>query len=61
MSEPTTEEMREQLIKDEVLHIQEMSSKNLFHYVKDTCGFKDDEDCEIEAIYIERYGGMFDE
>ena len=60
MSKPTIEEMRTRLVEDEVLYIQEMSSNQLFHYVKDTCGFKDDEDCEIEAIYMERYGDELD-
>ena len=66
MSKPTIEEMREALVEDEICYIRDLvygrgGDGELFNYVKKTCGFKDDEDCEIEAIYMERYGDMFDD
>ncbi len=63
---PTTEEMREQLVNNEIDYITQMASdlsryEELFAYVKKTCGFEDDDDSEIESIYMNLYGDMFDE
>ena len=45
MSKPTTEEMRERLIDDEVDYVRtlvmEDRNQELYEYIKDTCGFKD--------------------
>jgi len=65
MSKPTIQEMREQLVNNEVDYITELVFKNrhqeLSDYVAKTCGFKDDDDTEIEAIYMSLYGDMSDE
>ena len=60
------EEMREQLVNDEIDYISQMviqdRHQELFDYVMKTCGFKDDEDTEIESIYMDLYGDdMLDE
>jgi len=46
----TIEQMREALVEDEINHIQSLSSKNLFHYVKDTI-ISTHSDDEIREIY----------
>jgi len=60
------EEMREQLVNNEIDYISQMviqdRHQELFDYVMKTCGFKDDEDTEIESIYMDLYGDdMLDE
>lgn len=46
----TIEEMRDALAEDEINHIQSLSSKNLFHYVKDTI-ISTNSDDEVRKIY----------
>lgn len=46
----TIEQMREILAEDEIEHIQSLSSKNLFHYVKDTI-ISTNSDDEVRKIY----------
>jgi len=46
----TIEQMREALAEDEVEHIQSLSSKNLFHYVKSQIISQHSDD-EVKAIY----------
>ena len=48
----TIEEMRDALAKDEIEHIQCLSSKNLFHYVKDQI-ISQHSDGEVKKIYYE--------
>ena len=56
MSKPTIQEMREQLVNNEIDYISQMviqdKFQELFDYVMKNCGFKDDEDTEIESIYM---------
>ena len=47
----TIEQMREILAEDEIEHIQSLSSKNLFHYVKDTIISQHSDD-EVREIYF---------
>ena len=65
MSKPTTEEMREQLVNNEIDYISQMvihdRHQELFDYVMKTCGFKDDDDTEVEGIYMDLYGDELDE
>ena len=65
MSKPTIQEMREQLVNDEIDYISRMvihgRHQELFDYVMKTCGFKDDDDTEIEGIYMDLYGDELDE
>ena len=60
MSKPTTEEMREQLVNNEIDYISQMvihdRHQELFDYVMKTCGFKDDDDTKVEGIYMNLYG-----
>ena len=46
----TISQMRDALAKEEIEHIQCLSSKNLFHYVKDTI-ISTHSDDEIREIY----------
>ena len=65
MSKPTIQEMREQLVNNEIDYISQMvihdRHQELFDYVMKTCGFKDDDDTEIEGIYMDLYGDELDE
>jgi len=65
MSKPTIQEMREQLVNNEIDYISQMviqdKFQELFDYVMKNCGFKDDEDTEIESIYMDLYGDMINE
>ena len=65
MSKPTTEEMREQLVNNEIDYISQMvihdRHQELFDYVMKTCGFKDDDATEVEDIYMGLYGDELDE
>ena len=60
MSKPTIQEMREQLVNNEIDYISQMvihdRHQELFDYVMKTCGFKDDDDTEVEGIYMDLYG-----
>ena len=60
MSKPTIEEMREQLVNNEIDYISQMvihdRHQELFDYVMKTCGFKDDDDTKVEGIYMNLYG-----
>jgi hypothetical protein len=62
MSKPTIEEMRDQLVNNEIDYISQMvihdRHQELFDYVMKTCGFKDDDDTEVEGIYMDLYGDM---
>jgi len=44
------EQMRDALTKEEIEHINSLSSKNLFHYVKDTI-ISQHTDKEIKGIW----------
>ena len=46
----TISQMRDALAKEEIEHIQCLSSKNLFHYVKDTI-ISTNSDDEVRKIY----------
>ena len=67
MSKPTTEEMREQLVNNEVDYITELVFKDRhqelfdFMYVNSFRNFKDIDDNEVREIYMNLYGDMFDE
>ena len=67
MSEPTIEEMREQLVNNEVDYITELVFKDRhqelfdFMYVNSFRNFKDIDDNEVREIYMNLYGDMFDE
>ena len=65
MSKPTIQEMREQLVNNEIDYISQMvihdRHQELFDYVMKTCGFKDDDDTEVEGIYMDLYGDELDE
>ena len=65
MSKPTIQEMREQLVNNEIDYISKMvihdRHQELFDYVMKTCGFKDDDNTEIEGIYMDLYGDELDE
>ena len=50
--------MRTMLVEDEIEHIHELSSKNMFHYVADLTGFLDKKvysDAEIEKLFTSTY------
>jgi len=59
MSKPTIQEMRERLVNNDIDYISQMvihdRHQELFDYVMNTCGFKDDDDTEIEGIYMDLY------
>ena len=65
MGKRTIEEMREHLVNNEVQYIRDMviqgRHEELFAYVMKTCGFKDDDDSEIEGIYMDLYRDELDE
>ena len=65
MSKPTIQEMREQLVNNEIDYISQMvihdRHQELFDYVMKTCGFKDDDDTKVEGIYMDLYGDELDE
>ena len=67
MSKPTTEEMREQLVNNEVEDISEMVIHNrneeLFDYVYRTSwrDFKNIGEADIKTMYMDLYGDMFDD
>ena len=65
MSKPTIQEMREQLVNNEIDYISQMvihdRHQELFDYVMKTCGFKDDDATKIEGIYMDLYGDELDE
>ena len=65
MTKPTIQEMREQLVNNEIDYISQMvihdRHQELFDYVMKTCGFKDDDDTEVEGIYMDLYGDELDE
>ena len=67
MSEPTIQEMREQLVNNEVDYIKELVFKDRhqelfdFMYVNSFRNFKDIDDNEVREIYMNLYGDMFDE
>ena len=65
MSSPTIKEMREHLVNNEIDYVSQMvihdRHQELFDYVMKTCGFKDDDDTEIEGIYMDLYGDELDE
>jgi len=54
MRKPSIKKMRTMLVEDEIEHIHELSSKNMFHYVADLTGFLDEKvysDAEIENLF----------
>ena len=54
MKKPSIKKMRTMLVEDEIEHIHELSSKNMFHYVADLTGFLDEKvysDAEIENLF----------
>ena len=54
MKKPSIKKMRTMLVEDEIEHIHELSSKNMFHYVADLTGFLDKKvysDAEIENLF----------
>jgi len=63
MSKPTTEEMREQLVNNEVDYITELVFKDrhqeLFDFVYTNSKNIDDND--VIEMYMNLYGDMFDE
>ncbi len=67
MSKPTIQEMREQLVNNEVDYIKELVFKDRhqelfdFMYVNSFRNFKDIDDNEVREIYMNLYGDMFDE
>ena len=67
MSKPTIQEMREQLVNNEVDYITELVFKDRhqelfdFMYVNSFRNFKDIDDNEVREIYMNLYGDMFDE
>ena len=67
MSKPTLEEMRDQLVNNEVDYIKELVFKDRhqelfdFMYVNSFRNFKDIDDNEVREIYMNLYGDMFDE
>ena len=65
MSKPTIQEMRERLVNNDIDYISQMvihdRHQELFDYVMKTCGFKDDDDTEVEDIYMGLYGDELDE
>ena len=67
MSEPTTEEMREQLVNNEVEDISEMVIHNrneeLFDYVYRNSwrDFRNTGEADIKTMYMDLYGDMFDD
>jgi len=52
----TISQMRDALAKEEIEHIQCLSSKNLFHYVKDQIISQHSDD-EVRELYFETLGG----
>ena len=64
MNKPTIQEMREQLVNNDIDYISQMvihdKHQELFDYVMKNCGFKDDDDSEIEGIYMDLYGDELD-
>ena len=56
----TIEQMREALVEDEIEHIQSLSSKNLFHYVKDKIISTNGDD-EVREIYFGTIGEVDEE
>ena len=56
----TIEEMRDALAEDEINHIQSLSSKNLFHYVKDKI-ISTHSDDEVREIYYGTIGEIDEE
>ena len=64
MNKKTIDKMRNELVQSEVVHIHEMSSKNLFYYAADKTGYLDKEtysDQEIKELYNNIYGGFNNE
>ena len=67
MSKPTIQEMREQLVNNEVDYIKELVFKDRhqelfdFMYANSFRNFKDIDDNEVREIYMNLYGDMFDE
>ena len=58
MKKPSIKKMRTMLVEDEIEHIHELSSKNMFHYVADLTGFLDEKvysDAEIEKLFTSTY------
>ena len=64
MSEPTIEEMREQLVNNEVDYITELVFKDRhqelfdFMYVNSFRNFKDIDDNDVIEMYMDLYGGV---
>lgn len=56
----TIEEMRDALTQDEIEHITSLSSKNLFHYVKDKI-ISTHSDDEVREIYYGTIGEIDEE
>ena len=67
MSKPTIEEMREQLVNNEVDYITELVFKDrhqeLFDFIYTNCfrDFKNIDDNDVREMYMNLYGDMFDE
>ena len=58
MKKPSIKKMRTMLVEDEIEHIHELSSKNMFHYEADLTGFLDKKvysDAEIEKLFTSTY------
>ena len=56
----TIEEMRDALVEDEIEYIHSLSSKNLFHYVKDKIISTHGDD-EVREIYFGTIGEVDEE
>ena len=67
MSKPTIQEMREQLVNNEVEWVSELVIKNrhseLFDYVYENSwqNFDGIDTIEVESIYMDLYGDQLDE
>ena len=58
MRKPSIKKMRTLLVENEIEHIHELSSKNMFHYVADLTGFLDEKvysDAQIENFFIDGF------
>ena len=67
MSEPTIEEMREQLVNNEIDYITQVVTQDrreeLFNYVYKNSwnSFKNINEEDVKTIYMDLYGDMFHE
>ena len=58
MRKPSIKKMRTLLVENEIEHIHELSSKNMFHYVADLTGFLDEKvysDAQIENFFVDGF------